>query len=582
MCGLFGIAILGQHMEFGEGDLYRARRARDILFHRGPDQSGEAIADSVYMGHRRLSILDLSESGRQPMISHDGRVAITVNGEIYNFKALRKELEQAGYHFRSHSDSEVVLHGYCHWGEAGLAERMDGMYVAIIHDRQKKTLSFIRDRVGIKPLFYYYDGNEFVWASEAKALLDWRGGTCPLDPEALYDFLTYLYIPSPKSAWKNIFKLLPANILTVDIAQGTIRSSRYWQVPHGHRNEDDQTLCEELVFLVDESVREQLVSDVPVGVFLSGGVDSTVLLYHSAKMHPGIEAFSIGFDDKGHDETGYARIAAEFFGTPHQVKTLHADEAQDIFSKTIKWYDEPFSDIGAVPTFRLCEFARQFVTVAIGGDGGDELFGGYTRYNTFQRISHAQAKLPFFGTARGFPFPSHSASMRKLSLASVRDPLRLYAQLRGGLSWHQKARYRRDFNIPDSYDDLWHFRQYWDDSLPVVRKLQALDFATYLPENIFTKIDRLSMAVSLEARVPFLSRALIEFAFSVPESFTLKNGILKGGMKSAYRPYLPGAILDRAKKGFSMPVKAWNALGDDQTYQERILNTFLNNNGALS
>lgn len=577
MCGLFGIAVLGQNTGLSGDDLDRARRARDTLSHRGPDQSGESIAASVYMGHRRLSILDLSESGRQPMVSQDNRIAITVNGEIYNFKTLRQDLERAGYKFRSQSDSEVVLHGYSHWGLAGLAERMDGMYVAAIHDRQKGTLSFIRDRVGIKPLFYYCDGKDFAWASEAKALLDWGKDRCPVDREALYDFLTYLYIPSPKSAWKNIFKLQPAHILTVDVLQGTFRSSRYWELPHGHRTDDDRTLCEELVSLVEKSVREQLVSDVPVGVFLSGGVDSTVLLYHSAKIHLGIAAFSIGFDDINHDETAYARIASEFFGTPHHIKTLHSDEARDIFSRTIQWYDEPFSDIGAVPTFRLCEFARKFVTVALGGDGGDELFGGYTRYHTFQRICHARSKWPYFGTAHGFPLSGQNAVMRKLAFMSIKDPIRLYAQLRGGLSWQQKTPYRRAFDIPDGYDDLWHFRQFWRDDLPVVRRLQTLDFLTYLPENIFTKIDRLSMAVSLEARVPFLSRALIEFAFSLPESFTLKNGSLKGGMKSAYRPFLPAVILDRPKKGFSMPMKSWKATGDSRTYPEGILKTFLSN-----
>lgn len=578
MCGLFGVAVLGQNTGFSEDDLDRARVSRDRLSHRGPDQSGEEIYASVYMGHRRLSILDLSETGRQPMVSAQGSNAITVNGEIYNFKALRKELEACGYHFSSQSDSEVVLHGYAQWGAEGLAERIDGMYAIVIHDRKNDTLHFIRDRAGVKPLFYYYDGRTFAWASEAKALVHWLGNNARINPEALYDFLTYLYIPAPKSAWQNIFKLQPAHILTVDIAKCSIKSHRYWDLPSSQRSGSDEALAEELIALVEGSVREQLVSDVPVGFFLSGGVDSTALLYHGAKLHPGIEAFSIGFDDIRHDETSFAKIAAEHFHTPHQIKTLYAEEADDIFNRTIGWYDEPFADIGAVPTLRLCEFAKNFVTVAIGGDGGDELFGGYTRYQTFQKIESLRSKIPGWGTPHGFSFPGNNALLRKIALTSISDPVELYARLCGGLSRKQKQPYRHAFKISKDYDDLWAFRQFWRNDLPAMRKLQALDFSTYLPDNIFTKIDRLSMSVSLEARVPFLSRALIEFAFSVPESFTLKDGQLKGGMKSAYRQYLPAVILDRSKRGFSMPVESWNALNGAPSYPEGILSAFLNRN----
>lgn len=564
MCGLFG-AILRD-----KGDIEKARRVRDVLTHRGPDQAGEFLHFPVYIGHRRLSILDLSEAGRQPMISDDGKVAIAVNGEIYNFMALRRELESAGYVFRSRSDSEVVLHGYRHWGLEGLARRVDGMIAAVIYDDAEKTVHAFRDRAGIKPLFYHHDGNSFAWASELKALQHWLPAEKKtVDNTALYDFLIYRYIPAPKSLYRNIFKLPLAHMLSFRVKDGALSVKPYWNFQVSERNDPHEKLAEELAALLRDSVRAQLVADVPVGFFLSGGLDSSIIAHHAVETGGDTQAFSIGFDDRTHDETDYARLMAKHLDLRHIVKTLSREETENIFERMRLWYDEPFSDTSAVPTFRVCELARQSVTVSLSGDGGDELFGGYKWYDTFAKIKRAQKFLiPVKKYGNGFS--------GRLSRLSIRDPLELYTVIRSGLPWHERKKYRTRFNIPQDYDDHWHFRAHWNPAYGLRKSLQVLDFHTYLPNNIFTKIDRLSMAVSLEARVPFLSNALIDFSFSLPESFIYKGGMLKGGLKSAYRGVLPDAIIDRPKKGFSMPVNSWKkgSLGSHKTFQEAVLSDF--------
>ena len=571
MCGLFGTVLRGND----PSQVVRARNARDSLTHRGPDQAGEWICGGVYMGHRRLSILDLSDAGRQPMVSDDGMTGISINGEIYNFKTLRDELENAGHIFKSKSDSEVVLHGYLHWGLEGLAQRLDGMYVAVIYDHRRNCIHIIRDRAGIKPLYYHHNGQEFSWASELKALDCFLPAEKKIvDRTAFYDFLIYRYIPAPKSMYKNIYKLQAGSLLTLRLDSGNLDVRKYWNLPVCERSAPHDQLAEELVSLMQKSVEEQVVSDVPVGFFLSGGMDSSVIAAHMAKMDIRCRAFSIGFDDKLHDETHYARLVAERLGIPHTVKILGIEEIENIFGKLRAWYDEPFSDTSAIPTFRVSELARQSVTVSLSGDGGDELFGGYNWYTTFNKIRAVQKYFPA-GCRAGWPLPDSGISGRIFRL-SIRDPLELYAVIRSGLPAHRRQKYRERWEIPDDYDDMWHYRAHWNPEYGAWKSLQALDFCTYLSNNILTKIDRLSMAVSLEARVPFLSKDLIEFAFSLPESFLYREGQLKGGMKYAYRDRLPAEILNRSKKGFSMPIDSWRerSLGSAGSFQEAALQEY--------
>ncbi len=557
MCGLFGVVIIGYGNRFSNADLDHARMARDTLTHRGPDQRGEIFSGNVYMGHRRLSILDLSETGWQPMVSDDAAVAITVNGEIYNFQILRSELERSGYVFRSQSDSEVVLHGYRHWGAEGLAERLDGMFAAVVHDRARGTVSIIRDRAGIKPLYYYNDGTYFIWASELKAIEACVGSANLKDDEtALYDFLTYRYIPAPKTRYRNVFKLPQASILTLKTESGEIRVSPYWVLPVSSRPGQESDFIEELQSILRQSVAEQMISDVPVGFLLSGGIDSSLVTMTGAALSPAPMTFSIGFEDRERDESRFAQIVAEKAGTDHHSHVLQTEEMENLPERMKEWFDEPFGDTSAVPTFRVCSFARQYVTVALSGDGGDELFGGYRWYQSYKQIRSAQKAIPFV-PKQGIEFPAWVPQRRRMTLLSLGDPIELYAHLRGGLQGQRLNQWRERLGVPVDYDRLWAYRAHYRPDLPPRKAAQVMDFHTYLPDDILTKVDRVSMAVALECRPPFLSRAMIEFAYSLPESFLYKGGQLKGGLKAACAGILPESIINRGKQGFSVPDSGW-------------------------
>lgn len=569
MCGLFGVY---QPEGLSAGDLERADRARDTLRHRGPDHAGRRINGGLYHGFRRLSIIDLSEAGNQPMVSADGKVAITVNGEIYNYRELRSELMAAGCDFRSMSDSEVVLHGYRQWGLDRLCEKLDGMYAAIIEDVDRRSLHAIRDRAGIKPLYYFHRGSRFAWASELKALEVWLGADLPpVDETSILDFLAFHYIPAPKSLYRDIAKLPPASYLSFNMESGDIQVRRYWHLPTELRSGTDDEFAEAIRGRMQASVAAHMVSDVPLGYFLSVGVDSAIVLAHAVKTNPRATAFSIGFEDPKHDESRQARVVARQLGVEHRVEILQPSEVGDIFSRTRQWYDEPFSDKAAVPTFRVSQFARHDVTVVLTGDGGDELFGGYRWYRTFNTVRRDQRFVPF-GSRGGWKL-----SNRRLRLISTRDPIELYPAVRSGQARWKREAYRERLGIPQDYDELSHARQWWKPELGPFRSLQYLDFHTNLPNNILTKVDRLSMSVSLEARIPFLAKEMMEFAFSLPESFIYKDGQLKGGLKYAYHGILPETTLNRRKQGFGIP-KNWKqtavASNPGGSYQEAVLSDF--------
>lgn len=582
MCGLFGVAVLSQPAGFSENDLHRARRARDSLLHRGPDQSGEIIQDGVYMGHRRLSILDLSDAGRQPMVSGDGDVAITVNGEVYNFRRLRKELEDSGIRFKSSSDSEVVLHGYKHWGIDGLAERIDGMYAIVIHDRKSGLVYFVRDRVGIKPLYYARVNGLFLWASELKAIKSFLGLDMPeKDNFSLYDFITYSYIPAPKTAYKNIYKLPPAHVLRCNVQSSSLETWRYWDVPHGHVTDSDAVVSDRLENILKESVSEQMVSDVPVGVFLSGGVDSSIIAGLASSDVQDIKTFNISFGVPGYDESVFAEEVAHFFRTSHQRKVISSDIGVDFSDWLLSLYDEPLATNSALPTWCVSQFAKDQVTVALGGDGGDELFGGYKWYRMdtlrillfkiLSRIPSFVWRLPLPGK-KGARFYANAVSGAKSRL-EIHNNL-YFTKISGA----ERRKYREILSIPDDYDDMWFFRQYYKPELGPRKWRQYLDFHCFLPEMVLTKVDRASMAHGLEVRVPFLSKPMIEFAFSLPEKFIYKSGNLKGGLKWAFRNALPASILTRGKQGFSLPWDSWrkDLIRSEGHLQDVLFNKFYN------
>ncbi len=573
MCGLFGIT----HPE-----LIRARKALDTLTHRGPNQSGEWSNQDLYIGHRRLSILDLSENGRQPMLASSTGVVIAVNGEIYNFQDLRNQL-RSKYSFKSHSDSEIVLHGYQEWGIEGLLSRIDGMYAISIFDPNVNKIYLVRDIAGIKPLYYYHSGGEFGWASELKALRDYLGNDhLEYDYSALYDFLTYLYVPPPKSLYRNIFKLEAAHYACFDLSSRRLTKTRFWSLPKEpqviHQNDAKDRLRD----LVIESVKDHMISDVPVGFFLSGGVDSSIVVGAAAQLSDKINSYTIGFDVAGYDESSYAEIVAQMHQTQHHCEIMQREQGIDLFSRLKDWFDEPHADTSALPTYMVSKLAKEQVSVVLTGDGGDEIFGGYLHYFKFANMNGVQstalsplkninawAKQRFQGQEIGKAF---SNLERKFFL----NDLELHTRLLGGMIKNEKAEYRAQFGIPNDYDDYWFFRQYYDFDLPTLTRLQFLDFHTYLPEDILTKVDRTSMAVSLEARVPFISKKIIEFSFSLPESVRIPNNDPKGLLKQAFADFLPKEIIDRKKKGFTIPMKSWRAdfFGEHVFPQENILKHF--------
>jgi asparagine synthase (glutamine-hydrolysing) len=553
MCGIFG--AIEPH--FDAESLNRARYSRDILSHRGPDQAGEWFTDEVYLGHRRLSIIDLSETGKQPMFDREETVSIMVNGEIYNHKVLRKELESKGHVFYSSSDCEGVVYGYKEWGLQKLAQKLEGMYVAIIYDSKTRELHIIRDRVGIKPLYYFYDGTRFAFASELKALQGWLGqDTLELDKSAILDFLTYRFIPAPKSAYKNIFKLSAASTLSFQLDSSKLTERKYWLLETENRVGSDKQFSEELIGLLEESVTEQLMSDVPLGFLLSGGTDSSAVAVIGAKAASPALAFSIGFSEMGRSELPQAKQIAEFAGAKHFVQEFTPGHIEEISQQMNTWFDEPFGDTSAVPTHLVSRFARKHVTVALSGDGGDELFGGYTWYDQF-RTYLIMNKLNPLGKANGRYFSRQIPGKQRLELSSIKDPVVLYARLRRALPHHRLESWKQRLGLHQGYDAYWAFRKHFRPDLPTRKAAQFVDFHTYLPDDILTKVDRVSMAVALECRPPLLSTKLVEFAFSLPESFIYRNNQLKGGFKYALRKLLPANILQMPKQGFSVPDFGW-------------------------
>jgi asparagine synthase (glutamine-hydrolysing) len=559
VCGIFGLIDKDLNAE-------KARLSLETLRHRGPDQWGEYIDNGLYLGHRRLSILDLSENGRQPMMNAEGDVVITVNGEIYNFNEIRNELKQK-FNFKSECDSEVILHGYKEYGISGLLERIDGMFAFCIYDKKLGTVFLVRDRVGIKPLFYGIINGGFIWGSELKAIENYFHGQLQTNNTAIYDYLTYLYIPQPKTLYQEIFKLQPAHYLEIDIQKNSSALKRYWNIQEDFiRKININEAGEHLKFLIRKSVKEQLMSDVPLGFFLSGGIDSSTIVYEASKVNQNNRTYTIDFEDPAHSEAVYARTIAGLCSTQHHERRLSEEEAVHLLPEIRRWYDEPHADTSALPSFQVSKFAREEVTVVLTGDGGDELFGGYLWYRNFKKYSNNFSKIPLnqylIYLKNRYRYQTvGKISNRLLNYNLCKQPL--YVKLLGGMLKEEKIKYRELLNIVKGYDDYWAFKSLETKRKVTLRDLMLLDFRTYLPDDILTKMDRVSMAVSLEVRVPLLSRELIEFTFSLPEEVLFYQGRLKGLVKFAYKEIFPYEILHRKKTGFNIPLQKWDQIYSD-------------------
>lgn len=575
MCGIFGHNCLNQN------NIEYSRYALNSLKHRGPDQEGDYAYKNIYLGHRRLSIIDLSVNGRQPMIDNDSEVVLTINGEIYNYRELYEELA-VEYQFNSSSDSEVVLVGYKLWGIEKLLSKLEGMFAFCIYDIEKNHIIIARDRIGIKPLYYYWNENNIAWASELKALSAFFSDL-KYDYTALYDFLTYQYIPNPKSLYQHIYKLEPGSYIRFNDNSKSFAKYKYWTLPIDNRFISINEAQEELKSLIFNSVKDQMVSDVPLGFFLSGGIDSSLVVSNAANADRSIKTFTIGFKESDHDETMYAENLAHKIGTQHFQKILDAKTALEYIPLLKNWYDEPFADTSAFPSFMVSKFAKENVTVVLTGDGGDEIFGGYKWYKKFQYFN-AKKKYRLLKNVGQFKnhFSKNSLSYKVLKRCERNwflSDFELYTKLLGGLIKSEKTNYAKIFRIPKDYDDYYHFRKFLNNNLTNMKQLQYIDFHTYLPDDILTKVDRVSMAVSLEARVPLLSTKLVEFMFSLPEDITMPGGLLKGLVKNTYLDILSEELMIRPKKGFSIPLNNWSndLFTKYQTPQEYILNVLYKN-----
>ncbi|MFP6828748.1 MAG: asparagine synthase (glutamine-hydrolyzing) [Gammaproteobacteria bacterium] len=542
--------------------------ALTAIAHRGPDAQQLHRSSPVHVGFCRLAIIDLRDVANQPMFADDGETWITFNGEIYGYKAIRADLERAGQRFKTDADTEVVLRAYLTWGESFI-DRIDGMFAIAIWDARERKLKLFRDRPGIKPLYYYYDGRRFAFASELKALrVACRGDGLSTDETALYDFLTYRYIPAPKTLYKNCFKLLPAHHLSFDPDSGLLEKPvSYWRIviPEEPEPRSLDECAEELRSIVADSIRDQMIADVPLGFFLSGGVDSSTVVASASASSADLSTFSIGFDTAEHSEVSYAREVAEKFGTDHHERTLTKRHAQALLPNVQQWFDEPFADESCLPTQFVSATAREHVTVVLTGDGGDEVFGGYRTYTRFARYSRYPSWPRIMDTWVSELRKRVRGGRMKKALAQIEwafsQDISLWDKLMGGLTPVEKLAYAPELGIGADYDHCWQYRRHWRDDVPLMTRLQLVDFHTYLPDDILTKVDRTSMSVSLEARVPLLARRVIEFGFSLPENIRYAGGQLKGLLKYAYRGILPDSVLDRRKKGFSTPRYYFGAAG---------------------
>jgi asparagine synthase (glutamine-hydrolysing) len=534
-----------------------------IITHRGPDDQGVMVRAGVALGMRRLSIIDLV-GGHQPMTGEDDAVTVVFNGEIYNFRELQPHLEARGHTFKTHSDTEAIVHAYEEFGAACL-KNLQGMFALAIWDEKARSLFVARDRAGKKPLYYTTTPKgAFVFGSELKAVLEHPDVEREINAQALDAYFTLGYVPDPFSIFRNIHKLPPGHYL--NFTSGHVQVTQYWDFdfkPDESRNESDYV--DELRHLLDESVRLRLISDVPLGAFLSGGIDSsTVVALMARHMGQPVKTFSIGFHEDSYNELKYARLTAEKFGTDHHEFIVTPDICS-VVDELVWHFDEPFADSSAIPTYMVSKLAREHVTVVLSGDGGDELFAGYTRYLVDRRRS-AFSYVPGL-VRKGVMQPlsthlPHSTRGRNFIHNISLDPIDRYLDSVSVFTrLNKRSLYTKDFyeqvKSGNWVSNLFHqFAATVTTGQPLDRLLY-LDSKTYLPGDIMTKVDRMSMAVSLEARAPLLDHKLIDFVTRIPASMKLANGETKHILKRAVSDLVPAEILNRPKQGFGVPVQEW-------------------------
>jgi asparagine synthase (glutamine-hydrolysing) len=564
MCGIVGAINFDSHRPVSRELI---ERMSDSVRHRGPDDSGCWTSGNVGLGHRRLSIIDLSSSGRNPMCNEDGTVWIVFNGEIYNFQKLRPDLEARGHKFKSRTDTEVILHAYEEYGSS-CVQYLHGMFAFAIWDGRSRELLLARDRMGVKPLFYSVDAARLLFGSEIKAVV--ASGDVDLSPDlaSIHQFLLWQCIPSPRTGFQEIKKLPPASVLTWQEGKA-VHIEKYWAPDYSQPlPTEERELSQQVRGLVQEATEMRLISDVPLGLFLSGGIDSACVLASARKAIPEkVKTFSVAFGHKEFDESPYARLLAKHFDTDHHELTV---EHQDVhlLPQIAGLFDEPFADPSAIPTFYLAKYTSQHVKVALSGDGGDEAFGGYQRYLALKGLG-LMARLPGSRllSAIGPFLPQRAIGRSKQRylgelLKIVKDaPREQYEAIFRGLMEEERWRsfYSDSFLHALEGTDKGTFMFGWDTpgAPDDLARAMAADTLSYIPEDLNVKVDICSMAFGLEVRSPFLDHKLVEFCARIPSSLKIRGTKQKYILKRAFRDELPAEILNRAKAGFSVPIREW-------------------------
>ncbi len=561
MCGIAGIVAFDRAPVPTHAQI---RSMCEVILHRGPDADGIDVRDGVGLGMRRLSIIDLA-GGNQPIFNEDRSILCVFNGEIYNFKQLRSKLETKGHHFCTRSDTEVIVHAYEEYGDA-FPGHLNGMFAIALHDTRKKKLLLVRDHIGIKPLYYTFSGSYLVFGSEIKCLLTTGLVERDLNLDGLAQFLAWEYVPGATTLLKGVHKLEPASLLSINLEDPKITPQVYWDIPPEEHSSLSAGEWEERVdSLLYDCVQRQRISDVPLGAFLSGGVDSSLV----AAAMPGAQTFSIGFDDPSYNELHWAQKVADHLGVEHRDEILQPD-ILDLFERLMYFMDDPIGDFSIFPTYLVSRLAREHVTVVLSGDGGDELFGGYETY-----LADAKAKQ----------YTKIPASLRKRLIEPLIHTVKPQAAKKGLIN--KAKRFIEGLEQPDDFSHArWrifageaiqaqlftpeaqqqihtpvgaHIRHLFEkagDRHPLNKSLYV-DTRSYLCDNILTKVDRMSMAVSLEARVPYLDTDLVELAFAMPAELKIKGGETKVLLKKVAARHLPNDCVYRPKEGFSIPIKHW-------------------------
>jgi asparagine synthase (glutamine-hydrolysing) len=587
MCGIAG--IFGPPAASADELSGVVQRMAETLAHRGPDDEGVWVdeAAGIAFGHRRLAIIDLSQDGHQPMHSADERYVLSYNGEIYNFRELRVELTQAGYAFRSQSDTEVLLAATTVWGVHEACNRLNGMFAFALWDRREQTLSLARDRVGKKPLYYAESGGAFLFGSELKAIAAYPGFDRTVDRDVLAMYLRYNYVPASYCIYKKAHKLGPGEVLTVSLDGGVLnlRTGAFWTA----RGAVDRGMAQPLTDAVDavdglesllrDAVATRMISDVPLGALLSGGVDSStvVALMQELSDRP-IKTFTIGYEESVYDESTRALAVADHLGTDHTELRVTAEEARAVIPRLPALYDEPFGDSSQIPTFLISQAARRDVTVALSGDGGDEVFGGYNRHLWADRVWGGVRRVPHWarvGMAGALMAPPPSLWDRMAratgritpSALQVQDPGAKLQKLADAMRAESPAGLYR------TWSSLWQepgriavggtepseagFDGPFDEAMGVAGTMMYMDLVTYLPGDVLAKVDRASMGVSLEVRSPLLDHRVIEYAWRMPQSMKLKGGEGKWALRQVLDRHVPRTLVDGPKRGFGVPVGDW-------------------------